>query len=92
MQVWNSLSLVEQNDRIIKMYNTLVKAGLCSNKGRKPISDIQMVLEENYGMTLNTTQFTDRVKALLNKGDSRVAVKNDRRTNLLALLNGLDKK
>lgn len=89
MQVWNSLSLVEQNDRIVSMYNTLVKAGLCSNKGRKPIADIQMVLEEKYGMVLNTTQFTDRVKALLNKGDSRVAVKNDRRTHLLALLNGL---
>ena len=89
MQVWNSLSLVEQNDRIVTMYNTLVKAGLCSSKGRKPIADIQMVLEENYGMVLNTTQFTDRVKALLNKGDSKVAVKAERRVHLLATLKGL---
>jgi len=87
--MWNEMSRNEQNDVIVKLFGAIVSAGLCATKGRKPIADIQYVIERKFGVTFNSVEFSDRVKALLNKGDDRLVQKIERQKAMLLLLASL---
>jgi hypothetical protein len=83
---WNDISRIAQNEVIVKLFNAIVAAGLCSTKGRKPIADIQLVIERKFNTTFNTVDFADRVRALLNKGDDRLNQRIERQSAMLKLL------
>lgn len=87
--MWNEMSRNDQNALIVKLFGAIVSAGLCATKGRKPISDIQMVIERKFNVVLNSVEFSDRVKALLNKGDDRLNQRIERQKQMLLLLASL---
>lgn len=90
--MWNEMSHLGQNEVIVTLFTSIVDAGLCAKKGRKPIADIQFVIERKFGVTLDTVNFADRVRALLNKGDDRLNQRIVRQSAMLKLLADLDAK
>ena len=50
--MWNEMSHLAQNEVIVTLFTSIVDAGLCAKKGRKPIADIQFVIERKFGFKI----------------------------------------
>lgn len=85
-QVWAELSYNDQSNVIIDLYQVCLKTGYCSNKGRKPVEDLQLVIQHVFGIKLDTAAFALRCKGLLNKGDSNSQNKALRQQQMLKTL------
>jgi len=68
--IWSELSYNDQSNVIVGLYEICLKTGYCSHKGRKPVEDLQLVIQHKFGIKLDTAAFALRCKGLLNKGDS----------------------
>jgi hypothetical protein len=87
--VWSELSHNEQSSVIVDLYTACLNSGYCSSKGRKPIRDIQVVIQHKFGIVLDTKNFEVRVKQLLNKQSDNAVNQYERQQAMLRLLNSV---